>query len=48
LSKEVIDRLPNITDHHQIQKVLDEEKNGFKVSAKPPAPPKKPSKDKPK
>ena len=26
LSKEVIDKIPNITDHHQVQKVLDEEK----------------------
>jgi len=45
LSKEVIDKIPNITDHHQVQKVLDEEKNSIKGKVPeqaPPAPAEKP------
>ena len=34
LSKEVIDKIVNITDHHQIQKVLDEEKNSDNIKVK--------------
>lgn len=34
LSKEVIDKIVNITDHHQIQKVLDEEKNSENIKVK--------------
>lgn len=30
LSKEVIDKIPNITDHHSVKKILDEEKSSHK------------------
>lgn len=39
LSKEVIDKIPNITDHHSVKKILDEEKKlqkPFKPVQKPP------------
>lgn len=45
LSKEVMDKIQNITDHRQIQKVLDDEKNSEKIKLK--VPPKVPSKTKP-